>query len=176
MTYPKVQVSASCFLYNREINWTMLRPWRFWQVHGCTGDQTGVCPKWWLGRPSTSPSVLSLCVLMTQTHHLKAICLSCCHINIHYLWAQTPAVTLWHLLLLLIQYTFIKCFALLASTVITIMQMVKIGRESCAKAAPAHSTQGSPPGWDQSSPSCSCLYSWGTVSPNVKLSTNASGS
>lgn len=114
--------------------------------------------------------------LMTHTRYFKAISLSHGHIWISYVWEQTPAVTLWHLLMLLIQSTFIKCFALLASTVITIMQMVKIGRESCAMAAPAHSTQGSQPGRDQSSPSCSCLYSWGTISPNVKLSTKASGS
>lgn len=118
---------------------------------------------------------VSQCTLMTHTRYLKAISLSCCHTKIYFVWAQTPAVTLWHLLFLLIQSTFIKCFALLASTVITIMQMVQIGRESSAKAAPAHSTQGSPPGWDQSSPSCSYLYSWGTISPNVKLSTKASG-
>lgn len=107
---------------------------------------------------------------------LKQFHTLCRHTQLSPVWALTPTVTLWHILLLLIQCTFIKCFAPLAPTVITIMQMVKIGRESFAVAASAHSTQGSQPGWDQSSPSCSCLYSWGTVSPNVKLSTKASGS
>lgn len=107
---------------------------------------------------------------------LKQFHTRCCHTQLSRVWALTPIVTLWHILLLLIQCTFIKSFAPLAPTVITIMQMVKIGSESFAVAASAHSTQGSQPGRDQSSPSCSCLYSWGTVSPNVKLSTKASGS
>lgn len=68
------------------------------------------------------------------------------------------AVTLWHLLSVQIQSTFIKCFALLASTVRTIMQMVKTGRELCkGNSGPLHS--GPPPGWDQSCLSSSCLYS-----------------
>lgn len=101
---------------------------------------------------------------------LKQFHTLCCHSHtqLSRVWAQTPVVTLWHLLLPLIQSTFMKCFALLAPTVRTIMQMVKIGRESCAVAASAHSTQGSQPGRDQSSPSCSCLYSWGTISPQCK--------
>lgn len=81
-------------------------------------------------------------------------------LTFYHIWEQTPTVALRHFLSLLIQSTFIKCFAPLASTVMAIMQMVKMGRESCAKAAPAHSIWGSQPGPDQSRPSYSCLYSW----------------
>lgn len=112
-----------------------------WQMHGCMGDQTWAHPNWWLCRPASWPPVLSRFTL--TTHTLKPF-LSCCHSDISNTWTQTPARTLGHLLLLLIPSTFIKCFALLASTVITIMQMVKRGRENCAKAA--HFAQGSPPG------------------------------